>query len=71
MENIRQSCIYYTHNNNMKIYWDYMERFASNCADIDTPSFTEECSTDVMKYSSVNIDDIKKCMKQEIESKTL
>ena len=46
-----------------------MELFAETCADIDTPSFNENCSNDVMKYSNIDADDINKCMKQEIESK--
>jgi hypothetical protein len=69
MENIRQSCIYYTHVNNLEVYWKYMESFAEICADIDTPSFNENCSNDVMEKSRIDIDDINKCMKQEIESR--
>ncbi len=68
MENIRQSCIYYTHVKDLEQYWDYMETFSKICADIDKPVFTEECAIDVINYLGLDRKEIDKCMKQEIES---
>jgi hypothetical protein len=68
LENIRQSCIYYLHPQDISIYWQYMELFAESCADVDRPSFNEQCSKDVMKYAGIDSEEVNKCMKQQIIS---
>ena len=64
LENIRQKCIYSKYK--LSMYWKYMIKFSDSCADANLPTFTPECSTEVMKLVGIDIDSINVCMKDSI-----
>ena len=69
LENIRQSCIYKLHTNDITPYWNYMIQFSDTCADLNNPIFTEECAKNIINYVGLNNDDIHKCIEEQINSK--
>jgi hypothetical protein len=50
-ENMRQKCIHKTYfgtNEYLMKYWQYMIKFAENCADEQAPDFTKTCADRVI-----------------------
>ncbi len=69
LENIRQSCIYLLHTQNIKPYWQYMIQFSDTCADINNPIFTEECSKNIMDFVGIDHQAVETCIAAQINSK--
>jgi hypothetical protein len=63
LENIRQSCIYL--NSELDDYWQYMINFSQTCGDINNLIFTEDCSLEVLNYTSK----IDKCIFDVVNNK--
>ena len=65
MENIRQSCIFQEFGKDT--YWQYMLMFGEECADLNNPDFTEECSNKILNNTLIAYETVQKCMKYMIE----
>lgn len=70
MENVRQSCIYLVLP--LNDYWEYMIQFSELCADINNPSFNQNCAENAMKaaYIDSKKEKIENCMKDLIQQKS-
>lgn len=68
LENLRQQCIYQVYKDeDLDTYWNYMMNFAETCADPNYPLFTEECAIDMIKFTGIDADKVKKCMENQIK----
>lgn len=70
LENIRQSCIFSLFE--LTDYWNYMELFGELCGDPKNPTFTPECSRNVLRSVSLQDqeEDINKCMTYMVQNKS-
>ena len=69
LENLRQKCIYEEYDINT--YWEYMQKFSDLCANLNMPSFTSKCSSEVMGLvytNNIESSKIEKCMLNAIKN---
>ena len=69
LENLRQSCVYMTYS--LDIFWTYMMNFSELCADINNPTFNEDCAHNVLALVGADKEQINQCMKNLVGSKII
>ena len=62
MEDLRQKCIYNKNKKNIKVYYNYIKNFNSECMKKDFEKFNEYCSKNVLENIGLPLDYLDKCL---------